>query len=59
MTRQYCDRCGVDVTARKSGRMKVVEDADDDGNGLVTKDWDICGECTKALMKFMKGEKGK
>jgi hypothetical protein len=45
MTRTFCDRCGLDITAVKSGRVEGVDDADVDGQGAVSDVADLCEPC--------------
>lgn len=54
MTRQFCDRCAAEITGKKSGSISGVEDADDNGGGTVTHDFDVCTACYRAFMKWMK-----
>lgn len=49
MIRHFCDRCGVDITGRKSAAISIVGDADAQGNGTVTKHADLCQPCRHAL----------
>jgi hypothetical protein len=49
MTKQFCDRCGVDITGHKSAAVSVVGDADPQGNGDVTTTADLCKTCGRAL----------
>ncbi len=54
MTRQFCDRCGKDITGKKAGRVTAIGDADEDGNGDV--DWigDLCPPCFAEARIFTK-----
>ena len=47
--RQFCDRCGADVTQKKSAAVHVIGDADSQGNGAVTSEVDLCQPCRAAL----------
>jgi ribosomal protein S27AE len=49
VTKQFCDRCGVDITGHKSAAVSVVGDADHQGNGTVTARADLCLRCGRAL----------
>jgi hypothetical protein len=49
MHRQFCDRCGGDVTNRMSDGLHIIENADVHGNGTVTAALDLCKKCTRAL----------
>lgn len=55
MTRQFCDRCGADVTQKRSAAVRVVGDADSQGNGAVTSDADLCQRCRSALETWLTG----
>jgi len=49
MTRQFCDRCGADVTQKRSAVVRMIGDADSQGNGAVTSEADLCQRCRSAL----------
>jgi ribosomal protein S27AE len=53
MTKQYCDRCGAEITGKKSAAVSGVNDADTDGNGVVTEHADLCTRCYRAVWKFI------
>jgi ribosomal protein S27AE len=53
MTRQFCDRCGADVTQKLSASVRVIGDADSQGNGAVTSDADLCQRCRRALETWL------
>jgi ribosomal protein S27AE len=55
MTRQFCDRCGADVTQKRSASVRIVSDADSQGNGAVTSDADLCPRCRRALETWLTG----
>lgn len=55
MTRDFCDRCGDEVTGKKSSAIHGIADADNDGNGMHTDSHDhICRKCYRAWLAFMK-----
>lgn len=54
MTRQFCDRCGADVTGRRWASVHVVADADAQGNGKVTTEGDLCPACYRLLVAWLK-----
>jgi hypothetical protein len=58
MTKQFCDRCGGDVTNRPSDGLHVIENADVHGNGTVTAAVDLCKPCTRALRVWLAGRRG-
>ena len=49
MTKQFCDRCGADVTQKRSAVVRLIGDADSQGNGAVTSEADLCQRCRSAL----------
>jgi hypothetical protein len=53
VTRQFCDRCGADVTQKKSAALNLVGDADSQGNGTVTTTADLCQHCRTALEHWL------
>lgn len=53
MTKQYCDRCGTDITGNTSGHFSGVADADEAGNGEVTHEFDLCPSCYDKAVAFM------
>jgi hypothetical protein len=55
MTREFCDRCGHEVTDIQSGSILGIEDGDAEGNGTVTNPYHhICEACYRAWLAFMK-----
>jgi hypothetical protein len=54
MTRQFCDRCGFDVTDKMSAAVSIVGDADAQGNGSVSESVDLCSSCAKALGAWLR-----
>lgn len=53
MTRQSCDRCGTDVTNKKSACVSVVGDSDVQCNGKETSRWDLCPRCYGSLKTWI------
>jgi hypothetical protein len=53
MRRQFCDRCGADVTDKVSAAVSVVDNADAQGNGTVTRTADLCTHCRRALATWL------
>jgi hypothetical protein len=53
VTKQFCDRCGADVTNKTAAAVKVIGDADTDHNGQETDLWDLCPKCYAALKTFI------
>lgn len=54
MTKQFCDRCGVEVTDVPSASISGIEDADENGGGTITDSYDIvCLPCYAAWKAFM------
>ena len=53
MTRQFCDRCGADVTQKKSAVVRMIGDADSQGNGAITNELDLCQPCRRALERWL------
>jgi hypothetical protein len=53
MTRQFCDRCGADVTQKTSAAVHVIGVADVRGNGTVTTQADLCQQCRKTLETWL------
>ena len=51
--KQFCDRCEMDVTDIASGHLSGVEQADEQGNGTVTDDVDLCAECYIAFRQWV------
>jgi hypothetical protein len=54
VTRQFCDRCGGDITDKKSSAVSIVTDADSHGNGSVTAHADLCHVCRRCLERWLK-----
>lgn len=48
MRRQFCDRCGQEITGKTSGVVHGIKDGDEDGNGKVTEAVDLCPPCYRA-----------
>lgn len=53
MTTQSCDRCGMDITNKKSAAVNAVEDADLQRNGDITNSWDLCQKCYDSLKTWI------
>jgi hypothetical protein len=54
MVKEFCDRCGKDVTGKTTGAVSGVPDADRDGNGTATDAADIlCQRCYRAIWTFI------
>ncbi len=53
MTKSFCDRCGADLTNRKSSAVRGLKDADPQGNGIVTTQADLCPRCYRALLAWL------
>jgi len=56
MTKQFCDRCGADITGKKSAAVHVIDDADETGNGRGPS-FDLCSRCAGQLKRWIKGHK--
>ncbi len=55
MTKEFCDRCGDEVTGKKSSAVSGISDAAANGTGKVTDSFDIvCRRCYRAWKSFMK-----
>jgi len=55
MRKDFCDRCGTEVTNVQTGAIHGIEDADQDGNGNNTHNHDaVCMPCYKAWLTWMK-----
>lgn len=55
MTIQYCDRCGVELPeGEQSGAVNGVEDADENGDGAVTFQADVCTRCYQEFIAWVK-----
>jgi len=53
MNRQFCDRCGLDITDKHSSAVRIIADADPQGNGIVTKSAELCAPCRRALERWL------
>ncbi|HEV8502507.1 MAG TPA: hypothetical protein VGR63_13080 [Casimicrobiaceae bacterium] len=53
MHRQFCDRCGADVTDKVSAALAVVDNADTNGNGTVKLTADLCTRCRRDLAAWL------
>ncbi len=53
MQRQFCDRCGADVTDKPSASVQIVNDADAKGDGVVNVTADLCTRCRRALALWL------
>ena len=54
MKRFFCDRCGVEVTGKRSGAASGVEDADENGDGTSTHHADhLCRGCYRAFVIWL------
>jgi len=58
VTRQFCDKCGIDITDQKSGHVSGVDDADAVGNGHVTDDVDLCEVCYGGFRQWLETPPG-
>jgi hypothetical protein len=58
VTRQFCDRCNTDITGETAACVSLVRDADEQGNGTITDNWDLCTGCVEALDAFIKAQVG-
>jgi hypothetical protein len=55
--REFCDRCGVECTGKKTGALHGCDDADRDGGGTMGDHFDVlCMKCYKAWLEWMKGK---
>ncbi len=58
MRREYCDRCGTEVTGKQSSAIHGIADADAEGNGTHTQGFHIvCRRCYRLWLKFMAAAK--
>lgn len=57
MTRQFCDRCGADVTDRPSASVQIVNNADLKGDGVVNTSADLCTRCRRELTTWLQSRK--
>ncbi len=56
--REFCDRCGEEVTGKVTGAFQGIDDADRDGNGTTTDSWDIlCQSCYSTIKAFINTKK--
>lgn len=55
MKRQYCNRCNADVTNKKSAALYLIDDADENGGGTITGEWDLCPSCARTFRVFLNG----
>jgi len=53
MIKHLCDRCGADVTDKQSASVRIVGDADKQGNGTVTDTADLCVRCRRAFLAWL------
>lgn len=53
MTRQFCDRCDADISDKTSASLRIIDDADQQGNGTVTRTADLCKRCRSALATWL------
>lgn len=53
MTRTYCDRCAADTTGLQSAHVMAIDDADEEGNGDIVKDADLCADCYLAFLDWL------
>jgi hypothetical protein len=53
MQKQFCDKCGDDITQQRSAAVNVIADADANGSGTVTTQTDLCRRCHRALLKWL------
>lgn len=53
--REFCDRCGTDVTGEQTGALHGGDDTDRDGNGTMNDHFDIlCLSCYKEILAFIR-----
>lgn len=57
MKRVFCDRCDADITTEPSSAVSGVFDANEDGDGTVTDDADLCRACYEAFRVWLEGHR--
>ena len=53
MRKSFCDRCDAETTGVTSGHVMGIEDADDEGNGNISRTADLCVRCYRAWLKWL------
>lgn len=59
MRRDYCDRCGADITDRASSSVQGIKEADLDGNGTITDGGAVCRKCYRLFRAWFNAVKVK
>lgn len=55
LIREFCDRCGKEVTGQQSGAINGVDDADRNGDGTVTHIFNVlCLGCYQRAIDFLR-----
>lgn len=54
MTKQFCDRCGSDITQVQSAAISGIRDANANGDGTVTDSVDLCRRCYREAIHWMR-----
>jgi hypothetical protein len=57
MTRTFCDTCGAETTNKVSSAIGGIADADNDGNGTVTDQLEVCRACYRSFKLWAKQRK--
>lgn len=53
--KEFCDRCGRDVTGKQSGALHGAPESDHDGGGTMTDHADIlCRRCYRQVWEFVR-----
>ena len=48
-----CDRCGLDITTKRSSAVHGIRDADEGSNGISTETAELCAGCYRAVWKLI------
>jgi hypothetical protein len=54
VTKSFCDRCYAETTGVRSCHVMGIDDADEDGQGDIAKDADLCVDCYAAFLEWLK-----
>jgi hypothetical protein len=54
MTKSFCDRCNAETTGVQSAHVMGIDDANENGDGTITKSADLCVHCYEAWLDWLK-----
>jgi hypothetical protein len=56
-TKRFCDRCDSQIEDSGVPHVDLLAESDEQANGTITEDWDLCARCASLFQLFMGGAK--